>query len=507
MSLVTSTPSDTAPAPAASPRQPSSAHSDALRYGWILPRRRGAYLTGTAGPNRLGGLDAARGLALLGMMAAHVGFTTCGLTSLSGVLDQAHGRSAVLFAVIAGFSLGIMSGRARPHTGEALIRTRLRILVRSALLLAMGTGLALLGPPVGVILGYYAAWFALALPVLSWRPRNLFILAAVIAVVGPVIKLGTPVALSHLGMTAYPTSGDGNAAVVSFLITGFYPGALWMAYIFLGLGLSRLDWSRSRNLWRLAAVGALCAVIGYGAGWSVSRVVNPDKPDAYHLVSPADTEQCVNGQSRSAQQIGANRARGGQADGPAAPDTAQPPSDSGSANMTDATGATDATDATDTDATAADTTDSSTGITTGSGGANGMNSMNGMGGQPVNPAPFNAKALATAGPHTDTTFEAVGSGGTAMLVIALLQLVSRRLRWVVAPLAAVGSMSLTVYCGHVAAIWALNALTFTTDAEDNLLWAVMSTGFIAFAMAWFAVWARGPLEHLVHVVSMRATRG
>ena len=105
----------------------------------------------------LGGIDAARGLALLGMMAAHVGFTTCGLTSLSGVLDQAHGRSAVLFAVIAGFSLGIMSGRARPHTGEALIRTRLRILVRSALLLAMGTGLALLGPPVGVILGYYAA--------------------------------------------------------------------------------------------------------------------------------------------------------------------------------------------------------------------------------------------------------------------------------------------------------------------------------------------------------------
>ena len=166
---------------------------------------------------------------------------------------------------------------------------------------------------------------------------------------------------------------------------------------------------------------------------------------------------------------------------------------------------TDGRDATD--ATAADTTDSSTGITTGSGGANGMNSMNGMGGQPVNPAPFNAKALATAGPHTDTTFEAVGSGGTAMLVIALLQLVSRRLRWVVAPLAAVGSMSLTVYCGHVAAIWALNAWTFATDAEDNLLWAVMATGFIAFAMAWFAVWARGPLEHLVHVVSMRATRG
>ena len=165
---------------------------------------------------------------------------------------------------------------------------------------------------------------------------------------------------------------------------------------------------------------------------------------------------------------------------------------------------TDGRDATD--ATAADTTDSSTGITTGSGGANGMNSMNGMGGQPVNPAPFNAKALATAGPHTDTTFEAVGSGGTAMLVIALLQLVSRRLRWVVAPLAAVGSMSLTVYCGHVLAAWALLTWTDALSSKSNLAWGAMSTGFVAFAMAWFAVFARGPLEHLVHVISVRATR-
>lgn len=200
--------------------------SEAVRYGWPLPRRRGAYLTGTAGPDRLGGLDAARGLALLGMMAAHVGFTTCGLTSLSGVLNQAHGRSAVLFAVIAGFSLGIMSGRTRPHTGEALVRTRLRILVRCALLLVLGTCLAVLGPPVGVILGYYAAWLALALPFLAWRPQSLFVLAAVTAAVGPVIKIGLPVVLDSLGMTVQPFLMDGNIAVISFLITGLYPGAL-----------------------------------------------------------------------------------------------------------------------------------------------------------------------------------------------------------------------------------------------------------------------------------------
>lgn len=216
ISPVTSATSDTTPPP----------RSEAVRYGWPLPRRRGAYLTGTAGPDRLGGLDAARGLALLGMMAAHVGFTTCGLTSLSGVLNQAHGRSAVLFAVIAGFSLGIMSGRTRPHTGEALVRTRLRILVRCALLLVLGTCLAVLGPPVGVILGYYATWLALALPFLAWRPQSLFVLAAVTAAVGPVIKIGLPVVLDSLGMTAQPFLMDGNIAVISFLITGLYPGAL-----------------------------------------------------------------------------------------------------------------------------------------------------------------------------------------------------------------------------------------------------------------------------------------
>ena len=252
------------------------------------------------------------------MMAAHVGFTTCGLTSLSGVLNQAHGRSAVLFAVIAGFSLGIMSGRTRPHTGEALVRTRLRILVRCALLLVLGTCLAVLGPPVGVILGYYAAWLALALPFLAWRPQSLFVLAAVTAAVGPVIKIGLPVVLDSLGMTAQPFLTDGNIAVISVLLTGLYPGALWMAYIFLGLGLSRLDWSRSRNLWRLAAVGVLCAVVGYGGGWAASSVAAPDGPDPYHLVSPAEPAQCSTGPGRLDPAVG----RSGRAGSSVGPDAA-----------------------------------------------------------------------------------------------------------------------------------------------------------------------------------------
>ena len=69
-------------------------------------------------------------------------------------------------------------------------------------------------------------WLGLALPFLGWRPRSLFVLAAVTAAVGPVIKIGLPVVLDSLGMTAQPFLMDGNIAVISFFITGLYPGAL-----------------------------------------------------------------------------------------------------------------------------------------------------------------------------------------------------------------------------------------------------------------------------------------
>ena len=434
----------------ANPPAPAAA-ADRDRYSWRLPRRRGAYLTGTAGPNRLVGLDAARGLALIGMMAAHVGLTTCGLTSVPGLLNQAHGRSAILFSVIAGFSLGIMSGRTTAHTGEQLVRTRLRLLVRSALLLVLGAALSTLATMVAIILGYYAAWLALAIPVLTWRAPRLFALAGLTALIGPLLVQGVPWALSRAGLTASPVMSDGNDALLSFFFTGTYSGALWMAYIYLGLGLSRLDWSRRANLWRLAGAGALCAVLGYAGGWAASAAVGD--PDSYHLVSPADPAQC-------------HLEDADPPEGPGAPSDAA--SSSWTAQFDEKGGGTEED-----------------------------------GGAIIDPGPPGLSQLATAAPHSDTPFEALGSGGAAMTLIAVLQLVGRRARHVLAPLAAMGSMSLTVYCGHIVVIWATEN---PYDPTDNRFFAAMAGGFAVFAMAWLAIWARGPLEHLVHVISVRATR-
>ncbi|WP_127841628.1 heparan-alpha-glucosaminide N-acetyltransferase domain-containing protein [Actinomyces wuliandei] len=459
--------------PAGSDTSATPSPRDTAYYSWRLPRRQGAYLTGTAGPNRLTGLDAARGLALIGMMAAHAAFTTCGLTTLPGLLNQSHGRSSILFATIAGFSLGLMSGGRNPHRGERLVRTRLRLMVRSAMLLVLAAVMSWLGTPVAIILGFYAAWLVLGIPFLRVRPSRLFLLAGACALTGGVVSVGLPALAQELGLTLHPPMGDGNNAVTDFFVTGTYPGVVWMAFIFLGLGLSRLDWSRGANLRRLAGAGLLCAVIGYGSGWALSQVVNPEFPETFHLVSPADPAECFSASELSSSLVvndpgsslpaGSNSWKDAVPDGPEGSGIPEP-----------------------------GTADSS------------VLSKGALSTEPTISLP-ELRYLATTEPHSGSPFEVIGSAGVAMVVIAVAQLVARRARYLLAPLAAAGSMSLTVYCGHLVVFWMLRS-TSLAYGESNLLWASMAAGACAFAMAWFAVFARGPLEHLVHVVSVRATR-
>src|SRR5690606_23581344 len=89
---------------------------------------------------RVRGLDAARGLALVGMVIAHldtrIDFDPGVAASWRHVGD---GRAAVLFVVVAGFSLALSTGGSAPHTGRRLADDRLAVLVRSAVLAGLGT--------------------------------------------------------------------------------------------------------------------------------------------------------------------------------------------------------------------------------------------------------------------------------------------------------------------------------------------------------------------------------
>src|ERR1041384_707796 len=184
---------------------------------------------------RIVGVDIARGLAVLGMFGAHVASQPefdWGDPASWG--DVVNGRSSILFAVLAGVSIAIISGSVRPYDGTRMVQARLRILVRAALIFGIGGILELLGTPIAVILPYYAVLFVLSLPFLRWPVTRLLFFAAAIALVTPCVVF--------LARESPPSIGFGLVRVLlDVFITGYCPCLVWMAFLLAGIALGRLD--------------------------------------------------------------------------------------------------------------------------------------------------------------------------------------------------------------------------------------------------------------------------
>jgi uncharacterized membrane protein YeiB len=221
----------------------------------------------TAGGRRVAGLDVARGLAVLGMFGAHLGDT--GELGWDPATWRAlvDGRSSILFATLAGVSIALISGGRTPYAGRELARARTRVLVRAAWVFAIGGVLELLDTFVAVILGVYAALFVLALPFLRWPPARLLTAAAVVALAGPPFTLA---------VGQYATARDEEDGAFAFLLfTGYYPAAVWLAFVLVGLAVGRLDLGAARVRAGLVVGGTGAAVLGYLGGWLSTRQLAP----------------------------------------------------------------------------------------------------------------------------------------------------------------------------------------------------------------------------------------
>ncbi|WP_354638817.1 heparan-alpha-glucosaminide N-acetyltransferase domain-containing protein [Kitasatospora camelliae] len=215
------------------------------------------------GAGRLIGLDLARGLAVFGMFAAHLGPDPEVGGPVGAAMRLAHGRASALFAVLAGCALVLLAGR-RPRTGRDARQAAARIAVRAALLIALGTALDALDPPISLILTAYGAYFLLALPLLRLPGPVLAGLAAAWALLGPQLSY------------ALRTSGTADLLphrLADPLLTGAYPAATWMPFVLAGMALVRLDPSRVIVRRRAAAVGTGLLALGYGGSWLVLRLL------------------------------------------------------------------------------------------------------------------------------------------------------------------------------------------------------------------------------------------
>ncbi|MDQ0754957.1 heparan-alpha-glucosaminide N-acetyltransferase domain-containing protein [Arthrobacter sp. B3I4] len=198
----------------------------------------------SAPKQRLIGVDVARGLALIGMMAIHIlpGYDENYAPTLSWTLFS--GVSAGLFALLAGVSLTFTSGGRTPLTGRALTAAKWALAVRALIIMSIGLLLAVLNPPAAIILAYYGTMFLMAIPLLGRGPRFLALAALGFAVLGPIFMQSVRDHLPGLG-DYDPTFGslvtEPTATISTLLVDGTYPAIPWMAYICAGLALGRLD--------------------------------------------------------------------------------------------------------------------------------------------------------------------------------------------------------------------------------------------------------------------------
>lgn len=212
---------------------------------------------------RLVGVDATRGVALLGMIAVHSMYESDATGNPTLMFALFGGRAAATFAVMAGIGIAFMTGRRRVRlrrAGSTVAALVTRSLVIGAIGLVLGYTDASLG---AVILPYYAVLFLLAVPLV-------FLPTWLVAVVGVAVAGGMPV-LTHLWLPHLPAPTLLNPTVrylvqhplgllAELAVTGEYPALPWLAYICAGLVIGRLTLGKVGVAVGLLATGVAMAV-------------------------------------------------------------------------------------------------------------------------------------------------------------------------------------------------------------------------------------------------------
>ncbi len=242
--------------------------------------------TGSAhrSPGWVAGLDAARGLVLIGLVSGPMLPGDDGLPGPAWSSLLHPGPAAALVALLAGVGLALGSGGRFPHAGRWLAADRVGAAVRAVLVAGLGLGVGALLPedvPAGDVLVYYGLLCLLAIPFLHLSATALFAGAAVCWVVAPlpVQALTALLPADTSSGSAFAGVADGPAGTFAqLLLTGTYPALPHLTCLLVGLGLGRVR-LRDRGIQvRLLAVGAgvvlvdrttaflLHAAGGYGQG-------------------------------------------------------------------------------------------------------------------------------------------------------------------------------------------------------------------------------------------------
>ncbi|MGW0042065.1 heparan-alpha-glucosaminide N-acetyltransferase domain-containing protein [Rhodococcus sp. NPDC003348] len=222
-------------------------------------------------PYRLTGVDLARGIAVIGMVAVHSLIPYGDDDQPTLIYRISAGHAAAIFAVLAGVSIAFLSGRARQRPGPRAYGMSAGIAARAAVIGAIGLTLGYTNIDYGVvILGYYGVMFLLAIPLIFLSTRTVAVIGAANALLMPVVSQLVRPHLSE-GLTrqlSWETLlHKPFATVADLLFTGEFPALVWMTYVCAGLVIGRLDLRSPRIAATLAGVGAALVLAASVISW------------------------------------------------------------------------------------------------------------------------------------------------------------------------------------------------------------------------------------------------
>lgn len=383
---------------------------------------------------RVVAVDAARGVALIGMIAVHSLYEADAAGKATWLYAIFGGRAAATFAVLSGVGIAFTTGRQRVRVVAAW-GTVMALITRALVIGAIGLAIGEFSDATkgANVLPYYAVLFLVAIPLV-------FLPTWVIAVLGVLVAGGAPV-LTHLLLPHLPVLNLLDPTVGYLVhhplvllsklsITGEYPALPWTAYLCAGLVIGRLTLSKP---------GVAIGLLGTGLVLTfAAAIVSTTLLNRYggltHIWAAQDGSQLT------------------------IPETTE------------------------------------------------MLTLGGDGTTPTSTWWW----LAVNAPHTSSPFDLVGTTGAATALLGAMLLLShlaaprllrRAITLSMAPLAAAGSMPLTLYTAHLAFI---NSDYDTYDPTNGYLLQVAVA--LLFGLAWRATAGRGPLESLVTALATRVRR-
>ncbi len=246
-------------------------------------------------PGRLIGIDIARAFALMGMVTQHVQLTGGDGGQSTGwvawVFEQSAGRASVLFFVLSGLSLAIVAKRGSASAAPGALWRRGFLLLTGGLLLTITIWPA-------SILQHYGVAFLVAPWLLRLGRRGLTAATAVGLIGGPVLLLFAANWTNEVNGLWDGSSGNWLVTSVwDVMVSGIYPMVLWIGFFTLGMLLGQVDLANTATRLRLLVAALLIALTaGIAAGALVDRFGEPSFDDGFGSEQPLN-DDFLNGDS------------------------------------------------------------------------------------------------------------------------------------------------------------------------------------------------------------------